>query len=107
MPGSNGSRQVDGRYLEIVLVDALQRKHDLLIFVGIVRYGSLDGEPKDAILGLRNDFNGDIANVEVGHPPCPRATRRNRTGDLLITNQLLYQLSYSGTRAANSRGCPR
>jgi hypothetical protein len=23
----------------------------------------------------------------------PRATRRNRTGDLLITNQLLYHLS--------------
>ena len=26
-------------------------------------------------------------------PGIPRATRRNRTGDLLITNQLLYQLS--------------
>jgi hypothetical protein len=27
-----------------------------------------------------------------------RATVRNRTADLLITNQLLYQLSYCGLR---------
>jgi hypothetical protein len=26
----------------------------------------------------------------------PRAGNRNRTGDLLITSQLLYQLSYAG-----------
>jgi hypothetical protein len=26
------------------------------------------------------------------------AGKRNRTSDLLITNQLLYRLSYSGTR---------
>jgi hypothetical protein len=31
------------------------------------------------------------------HPPkADSASDRNRTGDLLITNQLLYQLSYAG-----------
>ena len=29
--------------------------------------------------------------------PCPQADDGNRTHDLLITNQLLYQLSYVGT----------
>ena len=27
---------------------------------------------------------------------CKKATERDRTADLLITNQLLYQLSYGG-----------
>ena len=27
---------------------------------------------------------------------CPGAVERSRTSDLLITNQLLYQLSYNG-----------
>ena len=31
------------------------------------------------------------------------ANGRNRTADLLITNQLLYRLSYIGTRAAHYR----
>ena len=31
----------------------------------------------------------------------PRAGNRNRTGDLLITSQLLYQLSYAGTSKAS------
>ena len=30
----------------------------------------------------------------------PRADGRTRTGDLLITNELLYQLSYIGVGAA-------
>ena len=31
------------------------------------------------------------------------AGKRNRTSDLLITNQLLYRLSYSGTKGRDSR----
>ena len=33
----------------------------------------------------------------------PRAGRRTRTADRLITNQLLYQLSYTGTLSKNTR----
>ena len=36
---------------------------------------------------------------EVGFPICEGAGSRIRTDDLLITNQLLYQLSYAGQNA--------
>ena len=39
----------------------------------------------------------DIAILEDGAPT------RTRTADLLITNQLLYQLSYRGTAASFSK----
>ncbi len=35
-----------------------------------------------------------------------RAAERNRTADLLITNQLLYQLSYCGLQTTNRRLAP-
>ena len=35
------------------------------------------------------------------------ATGRNRTADLLITNQLLYRLSYSGLKGGDYRGAMR
>jgi hypothetical protein len=37
---------------------------------------------------------------------CSGADGRTRTGDLLITNQLLYQLSYVGLRQALRRRAP-
>ena len=45
----------------------------------------------------RTRKRADLQSAAVGHlATCPikkRATCRNRTNDLLITNQLLYQLS--------------
>ncbi len=44
----------------------------------------------------------DYLKLENGAPT------RTRTADLLITNQLLYQLSYRGTRAdLRARAAPR
>jgi hypothetical protein len=37
-----------------------------------------------------------FAHVDPTQLLLNRATERNRTADLLITNQLLYQLSYCG-----------
>ena len=37
-------------------------------------------------------------------PPINEADSRDRTGDLLITNQLLYQLSYVGLERERARG---
>lgn len=50
-----------------------------------------DADPRKSI----DDYGGyrvDPAEREIG------AGNRNRTYDLLITNELLYQLSYSGAR---------
>ena len=53
---------------------------------------------------------GDEENVRPPQPekmaperwyPKAGAGKRSRTSDLLITNQLLYQLSYSGAKARN------
>src|SRR6266540_3032259 len=36
----------------------------------------------------------------------PEADARTRTGDPFITNEVLYQLSYVGARAASGENCP-
>ena len=53
-------------------------------------------------------FAADLQSVPFGHSGIPPyailseggAGRRTRTPDLLITNQLLYQLSYTSTTPA-------
>jgi hypothetical protein len=43
-------------------------------------------------------MNRDSDRHEAGRAAVPAAARGSRTPDLLITNQLLYLLSYSGIR---------
>jgi hypothetical protein len=56
-------------------------------------------------LNLRRHEPTDLQSVAVDHfATCPifsRAGDQNRTGDLLITSQLLYQLSYASVELSN------
>ncbi len=51
---------------------------------------------KNKLFILRISGSGPGQNDYLFTGPTKRATERDRTADLLITNQLLYQLSYGG-----------
>ena len=54
---------------------------------------------------VADDLEDDLEPAEMLEKT--GATRRTRTGDLLITNQLLYQLSYVGVRCRDKVGAKR
>ncbi len=47
------------------------------------------------------DVHEDLLKVCHGRPPFDGAGGRARTGNLMITNRLLYQLSYPGLVLTN------
>ena len=120
---ANSARNIPGKEQEVTFEEVnplqnLQEKYEakkkpintaltvvLVAIVGYFAYDKLIAEPKEnkamtAISHAQAYFAQDSASKALNGDG---ADGRNRTGDLRITNALLYQLSYSGTARKPSR----
>ena len=73
-------------------------KPDVLLWWGMV--DSNHRRHRQQIYSLSPLATREIPHIRFGVPGKAGAGRRTRTPDLLITNQLLYQLSYTSTTPA-------
>ena len=77
---------------------------------GLFLYVTLTGQEQMECGMLNTHFlthSRGIINLAGSNPLKNGAPTRTRTADLLITNQLLYQLSYRGTRRSFKRWVSR